>query len=136
MKHTRTAVASAIAVATVLLPATSAHAVIAAAVPQSFQFGYATPVVVTPVGGPVTFVNTDTIPHNLQADGVFLPKKKAKKAEWCDLFPTKKCPLFYSDAVGTGQAAQVEGLENLKSGEQYPFFCVLHPSMKGTLYAF
>ena len=86
----------------VVLTSSAANAVIAAAVPQSFQLGFATPVVVAPVGGPVTFVNTDTIPHNLQADGIFLSKKKAKKTDWCNLFPSKECPIFYSDAVGQG----------------------------------
>ena len=121
------------AMTSVVVGSSTAHAVVAAAVPQSFQLGFATPVVVTPVGGPVTFANTDTIPHNLQADGIFLSKKQAKKADWCTLFPNKECPIFYSDAVGQGQTAEVRGLENTKSGQQYPFMCLLHPNMKGTL---
>ena len=133
MLHRKIATAALAAMTSVVLTSSAAHAVIAAAVPQSFQLGFATPVVVAPVGGPVTFVNTDTIPHNIQADGVFLPKKKAKKTDWCNLFPKKECPIFYSDAIGQGQTVDVQGLENTESGKQYPFMCLLHPNMKGTL---
>ena len=133
MVHRKVAIASIAAMTSVVLTATAAGAVVAAAVPQSFQLGFATPVVVAPQGGPVTFVNSDTIPHNFQADGVFLSKKKAKKADWCALFPKKECPIFYSDAIGQGQTADVQGLENTESGQQYPFMCLLHPNMKGTL---
>jgi plastocyanin len=134
MLYRKVATAALVAMTSVVLTSSAAHAVIAAAVPQSFQLGFATPVVVAPVGGPVTFVNSDTIPHNFQADGVFLSKKKAKKTDWCNLFPSKECPIFYSDAVGQGQTADVQGLENTKAGQQYAFMCLLHPNMKGTLY--
>ena len=133
MRFKKFAMVGLAAMTSVALSTSTAHAVIAAAVPQSFQLGFATPVVVAPVGGPVTFVNSDTLPHNFQADGVFLSKKKAKKADWCNLFPKKECPIFYSDAVGQGQTADVRGLENTESGRQYPFMCLLHPNMKGTL---
>lgn len=122
------------AVALVVALASPARAVIATAVPGSFAAGWATPVILTPVGGPVTVVNADIAPHKLVADGIFLPKKRAKKTPWCkDGYPKKRCPLFWSEAVGTGQSTEVLGLERIKSGEEYPFKCEIHPNMTGVL---
>ena len=77
------------ALALVLAVATPAQAVVAAAVPGSYVAGWATPVIVTPVGGPVTVANTDIAPHQLVADGSFLAKKSAKKAPWCKASPQR-----------------------------------------------
>lgn len=124
---------AAAAVALVIAAASPAEAVVAAAVPGSFVAGWATPVIVTPVGGPVVVGNTDIAPHQLVADGSFLPKKSAKKAPWCKSYPAKSCPLFWSDAVSTGQSAQVQGLEFIQSGVQYNFRCGIHANMTGVL---
>ena len=121
------------ALALVLAAAAPAQAVVAAAVPGSYLAGWATPVIVTRVGGPVTVANTDVAPHRLVADGPVLPKKRAKKAPWCSNYPAKDCPLFWSETVGLGQSAPVQGLEYIKSGEQYPFVCEIHANMTGVL---
>jgi plastocyanin len=117
----------------VIAVAAPAHAVVVFAGPGGFAAGYATPVVVAPVGGPLEFVNGDIQPHNVIATDHFLAKKTAKKTEWCKGYPKKKCPLFWSVTVGLGGTAEVLGLENTESGQQYPFFCSLHPGMTGTL---
>ena len=122
-----------VALALVLAAAAPAQAVVAAAVPGSYLAGWATPVIVTRVGGPVTVANTDVTPHRLVADGSFLPKKTAKKAPWCSNYLAKKCPLFWSETVGLGQSAPLQGLEYIKSGEQYPFVCEIHANMSGVL---
>lgn len=113
--------------------ASPAKAVVAAAAPGSFAAGWATPVIVTPVGGPVTVANADAAPHQLVANDSFLPRKLAKKAPWCKTYPAKSCPLFWSESVTTGQSAQLLGTQYLKSGEQYPFRCAIHANMTGTL---
>jgi plastocyanin len=122
-----------IAAALILLPIAPANAVVAAATQGAALTGYATPVVVTAKGGPLMFVNTDSVPHDITADGLYVPKKLARKQPWCVDYSRKTCPLFKSQLVGTAQTAEVEGLDLLKSGKQYPFFCSAHTGMKGTL---
>ncbi|HEX2058872.1 MAG TPA: plastocyanin/azurin family copper-binding protein [Actinomycetota bacterium] len=123
------------AAAAALVVATSvpAHAALAAAVPGSFAAGFATPVVVAAQGEGITFANTDIAPHNFIADGVYLSKKDAKKTKWCSAYTVKTCPLFWSPTIAGGETTEVEGLERLEAGGQYPFFCSVHPGMKGTL---
>ncbi len=111
--------------------ASPAGAVAAVAVPGSFASTYATPVVVTNVGGPLTFVNGDVAAHDVTALEHFLPKKT--KESWCKEFPKGKCPLFWSETIDGGQTTNVQGLANLQSGQQYRFFCSVHPAMTGTL---
>lgn len=116
-----------------LAAAAPAHAAIAAAGPGGFAAGFATPVVVAAQGEAITFANADVAPHNFVADDVYLSKKQSKTARWCSAFTSKTCPLFWSATVSAGEQADVEGIEYLEAGQQYPFFCSLHPGMKGTL---
>jgi polyvinyl alcohol dehydrogenase (cytochrome) len=78
---------------------------------------YATPVMVTRVGGPMSFVNNDLPQHDVTAvdrgaDGL---------------------PLFHSKLIGIGEVAPVEGLNGLQPGRAYGFYCSIHPGMQGTL---
>ena len=132
MRPLRASVVAASA-ALVLAAAAPAQAAVAAAVPGSFLAGFATPVVVAAQGEGITFANADAAPHNFVADGVYLSKKDAKKSPWCSAFTPKTCPLFWSPTIAAGETTEVEGLERLEAGQQYPFFCSLHPGMKGTL---
>jgi plastocyanin len=127
------AVLAAASAALVLAAPAPAHAAVAAAVPGSFAAGFATPAVVTAPGEAITFANADAAPHNFVADGVYLSKKDAKKARWCSSFTLKTCPFFWSPTIAAGETTEVEGVERLESGAQYPFFCSVHPGMKGTL---
>ena len=127
------AVATFTILALALLPASSASAAEAVAGPGGFAAGFITRAVVVAAGEGITFTNLDAPQHNFIADGVFLAKKAAKKAEWCTAYPKGKCPLFWSPSIGTGESTEVQGLESLKSGEQYPFYCSIHPGMKGTI---
>ena len=134
MKKTRVRISVTAAVAALSLAlAAPAHAAVAAAAPGGFLAGFATPVVTAAQGEAVSFVNGDVAPHNFVADGVYLSKKAAKKARWCTAYTTKNCPLFWSATVTAGETADVEGVEGLEAGKQYPFFCTVHPGMKGTL---
>jgi plastocyanin len=80
-------------------------------------------------------VNGDIQPHNVIANEDFFSKKDAKKVEWCKSYPKTKCPVFWSDTVAVGESTPVLGIENLVSGQQYSFFCSIHPGMTGTLIA-
>ena len=110
----------------------SANAAVAATGPGGFVAGYVTPVVVMQEGDGVTYYNFDVAPHNFVADGVYLSKKAAKKAKWCTAFEGK-CPIFWSPQITAGESTEVQGLDALKSGDQYGFLCTVHPNMKGTL---
>jgi plastocyanin len=115
--------------------AAPAKAVVAVAGPGGFAAGFATPVVLAPTAIGVTFVNGDIQPHNVIATADFFPKKEAKKVEWCKSYAKTKCPVFWSDTVAVGESTPVLGIDNLVSGQQYAFFCSIHPGMKGTLVA-
>ena len=83
----------------------------------AFYMTYATPVMVTPVGEPLSFVNNDLPQHDVVAvdrgpDGL---------------------PLFSSRLVGIGEITPVNGLENVEHGRSYAFFCSIHLGMRGTL---
>jgi plastocyanin len=110
----------------------AAQAAVAVSGPGGFVAGFATPVVVIAEGEGVTFQSFDVAPHNFVADGAYLSKKAAKKQKWCTAFEGK-CPLFWSPQITAGESTEVQGLEALKSGDQYGFFCTVHPNMKGTL---
>jgi polyvinyl alcohol dehydrogenase (cytochrome) len=87
------------------------------AVPGSTYSTYATPVMVTNVGGPLSFMNFDLPQHDVVAD---------------DKAPDGR-PLFMSKLSGLGEVAPIEGLDRVKSGSTYGFFCSLHPGMRGSL---
>lgn len=87
------------------------------AVPGSTYTTYATPVMVTQVGGPLNFMNFDLPQHDVIAD---------------DKGPDGR-PLFQSKLSGLGEVAPIEGLDRVKSGQTYGFFCSLHPGMRGSL---
>lgn len=125
------------AIASLFVAATGApaRAVVAAAGPGSFAAGFATPVVIAPTATGVTFVNGDIQPHNVIANEDYYTKKQAKKNEWCSNYPKTKCPVFWSETIAVGEFTPVLGIENLTSGQQYAFFCSIHPDMQGTLVA-
>lgn len=110
-----------------------AHALVAAAVPGSFAAGYATPVVATVPGGPLTFFNGDTTSHTLTASDAFLPRRIARKTKRCSRYSSRRCPLFTSGTVGSGESKDVSGLKRVKAGKQYRFICEIHRGMRGTL---
>jgi polyvinyl alcohol dehydrogenase (cytochrome) len=85
--------------------------------PGSTYSTYVTPVMVTNVGGPLNFMNFDLPQHDVIAD---------------DKGPDGR-PLFMSKLSGLGEVAPIEGLERVKAGSTYGFFCSLHPGMRGSL---
>ena len=113
--------------------AAPAGAAVAVTGPGGFVAGFVPPIVVIAPGEGITYANADIAPHNFVAYDTFLTKKQAKKAKWCSGFDAGKCPLFWSDSITAGDTTEVLGLQNVKSGESYGFYCSLHPGMKGTL---
>jgi polyvinyl alcohol dehydrogenase (cytochrome) len=84
--------------------------------PGAASTTYATPVMVTQVGGPVSFSNFDLPQHDVVSDA-----------------RTATGPLFSSPRSGIGEVVPVQGLQRVQSGRQYGFYCSLHPGMRGTL---
>ena len=98
-------------------PAPAAGTAIVAG-PGAASTTYATPVMVTQVGGPVSFTNADLPQHDVVSD---------------ELAPDGQ-PLFRSRLSGIGEVVPVEGLDRVQSGQQYGFYCSIHPGMRGTLF--
>ena len=117
----------------VLLTPSQAQAAVAVTGPGGFAAGYLPPIVVVAPGEGITYANADIAPHNFIAQDSFMTKKQAKKGKWCSGYDKGRCPLFWSATISLGNTTEVLGLENLKSGESYAFYCSLHPGMKGTL---
>ena len=68
-------------------------------------------------GETVSFTNLDVVQHDVTA---------------VDKGPDGS-PLFHTKLIGLGETAPVEGLDKVKAGQSYAFFCSVHPGMRGTL---
>ena len=78
--------------------------------PGATSYGYLTPFVTIGKGGTVSYINADSVRHNVSStDG-----------------------LFRSELADTGETVTVAGTEKLNPGT-YQFFCEPHPGMKGQL---
>ena len=85
--------------------------------PGATSTGYATPVMATQKGGPLSFVNLDPVQH----DVVSVQRGPDGR------------PLFASKLSGLGEVSPVKGLDRVNSGQTYPFICSIHPGMRGSL---
>ncbi len=101
--------------------------------PGGTSYGYLTPAMVAPVGGPVTYTNADIVKHDVvhdpRADGISGPANQP----WCKRYPKGACPVFWSEQIGVGESTPVLGLDNVESGTAYTFYCTIHPNMTGTV---
>ena len=97
--------------------------------PGGVVAGWTQPVIVTRAGDKVTYVNADIAPHDVVA-----LDRKGPDDPWCALarFAPGNCPLVYTPQIGLGEQSEVYGTNNLKPGDQFTFYCRVHPSMKGT----
>jgi outer membrane protein assembly factor BamB len=84
--------------------------------PGAYVSTYATPAVVMPKGGALSFANADVPQHDVTA------VKKDSRGK----------PIFNSKLVGLGEVTPVNGVDKLPSGS-YAFYCTIHPGMTGTL---
>lgn len=112
----------------------------ALALVQAKVTGYATPVIVVTRGEEITFTNLDLEKHNVVQDIATDGKGSKKLMPWCEKPKSghhgqhhAECPIFWSELIGLGETAPVLGLNNVKSGEIYSFYCTLHHGMKGKL---
>ncbi|HEV7887131.1 MAG TPA: PQQ-binding-like beta-propeller repeat protein [Acidimicrobiales bacterium] len=96
--------------------------------PGAFSAGYTTRAMVVQRGGSLTYANADIAQHDV-VSREYGPATQA----WCPRFPAGKCPLIWSDLISVGTTTPVLGLENVKPGVQYNFYCTLHPNMQGTI---
>lgn len=101
---------------------------------------YLPKVMVTSTAGGLEFLNLDLNRHDLVAeveteDGEVRPDhvRPSSSAPWCASFEDEPCPLFWTDLLGTGESAVVEGLADAVPGTTYHFFCTIHPYMQGEL---
>lgn len=101
--------------------------------PQASTLNYLNPDLTISAGEPLALQNYDLVSHDITSEEMYQPprpkRKKGKKR------PKRPPPelLFKSALIGFAQRAPVTGLERLKPGVSYPFFCSLHLSMTGTL---
>lgn len=79
-------------------------------------FQFVPPTVVVTQGEPLVHTNADPFPHNVNST-----QRDANGQ-----------PLFHSTPIGAGASADVKGVSSLAPGS-YPFICIIHPTMKGTL---
>ena len=112
--------------------------------PLAQFWGYVTPALVVEKGGSLTYANVDVVKHDLVHDVESDGFGTKKKMPWCKKSEDEHghhhdhaaaCPVFWSAQIGAGDTTEVLGLENLKPGKIYTFFCTLHHGMKGTLIA-
>jgi polyvinyl alcohol dehydrogenase (cytochrome) len=101
--------------------------------PQAQFSGYTTPVVVASRRGKVTYTNLDIVRHDVvqdpRADGMHGPGTKP----WCRKFRKGQCPVFWTPLLGLSDKTVLKGMENVRPGKTYQFYCTLHPGMKGRL---
>jgi plastocyanin len=111
MRRSALALVGAGALAGALAPAAAAETILAGPPNQYFTSAPS-----ADQGEEITFQNLDLVDHDVVADG------RGPDGQ----------PLFRSALVARGGSAVVAGTEFLATGS-YPFFCSIHPSMKGTL---
>jgi polyvinyl alcohol dehydrogenase (cytochrome) len=97
--------------------------------PSSFATGYTTRVAPYRMGAEMTFVNGDAAPHDVVAYNTYGKDDQP----WCEAYPAGRCPLFWTPLIGLGESTPIKGLDRLEAGKSYPFFCTIHPSMRGEI---
>ena len=108
--------------------------------PGAEYYGYFPSELTIAKGDSILYANYDLAPHDfvqdVEADGF----GGRPNVPWCEEeeghAPDEHhhgCPVFWSKRVGNQQETMVRGLNRVKPGTTYTFFCTLHHGMKGTL---
>lgn len=111
----------------------------AVAGPGGFTAGYLTPTIAIAKGDSVVFTNLDVFDHDLVHDVATDGFGGKRNVSWCkreledDHDHAGACPVFWSELIGMGEQTQVLGLNRVKPGKTYTFFCTKHHNMKGQL---
>ena len=100
------------------VPAPEGAAGVVTVPPEGATVGFAPPAIALPKGSAMTFVNGDTMTHDITS-------RARKDGE----------PLFKAPFTGSGDSAEVNGVTSLRPGS-YPFICSLHTQMQGELTVF
>lgn len=110
---------------------------------QAQFYGYASPFFVVTKGGQLTYTNLDAVGvhdvvHDVAEDA--LKRVGSSDRPWCNRYRPGQCPVFWSKLISAGGQTPVLGTDQLVASapdkavaEAYPFYCTLHPSMKGQL---
>jgi polyvinyl alcohol dehydrogenase (cytochrome) len=101
--------------------------------PQAQFYGYLTPAAVVAEGGKLEYTNADIVSHDVVQDVVGDHVAGSAKKPWCKNYAPGKCPVFWTPLKGLGETTAVQGLDQVKPGQRYSFYCTLHPGMRGTL---
>lgn len=115
----------------------------AVALPLAAFYGYGTPAITIGRGDEITFTNLDSTQHDFVQDVSSDGTGGKSNVPWCSKSSKSddghehhhggECPLFWTPLAGTQENVKVQGLDRVKPGETYTFFCTVHHSMKGTL---
>lgn len=111
----------------------------AVAGPGGFAAGYLTPTITISKGDSLVFSNLDVFEHDLVHDTATDGFGGRRKVAWCKKQAGHEhdhggaCPVFWSELIGSGQSTEVLGLNRVKPGKTYSFFCTRHHNMKGKL---
>lgn len=107
--------------------------------PGGFVHGYLTSTITIAKGDTILFRNLDVFDHNIVHDVETDGFGGKRNVAWCKSVSgnghehSTACPVFWSELIGTGGSTQVMGLNRVKAGKSYTFFCTEHHNMKGTL---
>lgn len=107
--------------------------------PGSFMLGYLTPTITISKGDTLAFTNFDVFQHDIVHDVETDGFGGKRNVAWCKKVAAGHehhagaCPVFWSELVAGGDTTEVLGLNRVKAGKTYSFFCTEHHSMKGKL---
>lgn len=110
--------------------------------PGAIVLGYLTPTITISKGDSIAFTNFDAFAHDLVHDVAEDGFGGRSNVAWCKgagdghehaHAHAGPCPVFWSELVDAGGTTQVLGLQRVKPGKTYSFFCTEHHSMKGKL---
>lgn len=108
--------------------------------PGAEYYGYFPAEITIAKGDKILYTNYDFAPHDFVQDVESDGFGGKPNVPWCreeeGHAPDEHhhgCPVFWSKQIGNQQETMVRGLNRVKPGTTYTFFCTLHHGMKGTL---
>ena len=108
--------------------------------PGAEYYGYFPSELTIAKGDTILYTNYDLAPHDFVQDVETDGFGGKPNVPWCEEEEGHEpdehhhgCPVFWSKQIGNQQKTTVRGLNRVKPGTTYTFFCTLHHGMKGTL---
>jgi hypothetical protein len=113
-------------------PASAAVTLLVSSAGDRSAHTFSTPVVVAPVGGPLTFLNGDVQGYQVLS----FDTRPDGSAPWCNKYLPGKCPLLRSPYTEAGFATSiVEGMADTVSGATYTLYDKDDPTVTALLVA-